>query len=354
MVRVLGEIRVLVPARIRRVVAIRHLHEAHARLAQPPRHETLPPEIIRVLLSDAVERKRRRRFRRDVQYARRIVLHPPRQFVRVNHRLQLTVTRLTNRLLRVHRLNQIELPPLRHRVEARVADIANAQLLRRLPRRADGRALIDRREEGIAEIPRTAIPQRRCHRDEARQVCVLRAQPVIHPRAHARAHERRGAAMQEERRRSMRHALGVQRMDETQIIHMPRHLGKEFAHPASAVPVLTKLPRRLHHALVRAAIAGVRHRARIIERQLLPVVLFQAWLVIERVDLTRPALHEEEDDALGPRREMRCPRRQRIHPHRIRRRHARERQIAKPARQRLQRLPAAQLRWCEKRVHLCA
>jgi hypothetical protein len=42
----------------------------------------------------------------------------------------------------------------------------------------------------------------------------------------------------------------------------------------------------------------------------LAVLFLQQWLVIERVDLRRPADHEQEDHRLGSRLEMRRPRRE--------------------------------------------
>ena len=47
-----------------------------------------------------------------------------------------------------------------------------------------------------------------------------------------------------------------------------------------------------------------RHDARLGERQRLAVVPLQERLVIERVDLRRPPVHEQENHALGPSREV--------------------------------------------------
>ncbi len=54
------------------------------------------------------------------------------------------------------------------------------------------------------------------------------------------------------------------------------------------------------------AVGFARIRAR------LAVVLVQVRLGVERVDVRRPAVHEQEDDALGPRREVRRLGRQRV------------------------------------------
>ena len=62
--------------------------------------------------------------------------------------------------------------------------------------------------------------------------------------------------------------------------------------------MLRELPERLHHPLRRPAHAGVGEQARVVERHHLAVVLRQARLVVERIDLADPALHEQEDDPL--------------------------------------------------------
>src|SRR6187551_301291 len=101
----------------------------------------------------------------------------------------------------------------------------------------------------------------------------------------------------------MRHAFSVHRPNETQVVHVARRLRKEFADPTTSLAVLVELPRRLHHALVGAAIAGVGNGPGVVERQLLTVVLFEAGLVIVRVEVAWATLHEEKDDALRPWRE---------------------------------------------------
>ena len=71
----------------------------------------------------------------------------------------------------------------------------------------------------------------------------------------------------------------------------------------------------------------------------LPVVLGEPRLVVEGVDVAHAALHEEEDDALRPRREMRRLRRERIDRRGARlllRREAGERERAKAAGELLQ------------------
>ena len=73
--------------------------------------------------------------------------------------------------------------------------------------------------------------------------------------------------------------------------------------------MLRKLVRAAHQ-LVFAAVEDVREFRRVDGfanrvRDGLAVELLQLGLVVERIDVRRPADHEEEDDGLGARREMR-------------------------------------------------
>ena len=51
---------------------------------------------------------------------------------------------------------------------------------------------------------------------------------------------------------------------------------------------------------------------RLLEREGLAVVALEQRLVVEGVDLRRPAAHEEEDDPLGPGRKVRGTQSQRV------------------------------------------
>ena len=73
-------------------------------------------------------------------------------------------------------------------------------------------------------------------------------------------------------------------------------------------PYLPKLPRRFQQI----ADAVLRERERPLERQRLAVVRGQPRLGIERVHVRRTAVHEQENDSLRTRGEMRRFRRQRI------------------------------------------
>ena len=73
-----------------------------------------------------------------------------------------------------------------------------------------------------------------------------------------------------------------------------------------------ELPQRLHDALLRPAGAGIGDGPGVVERQLLAVVLVEPRLVVVGIDVADAALHEQEDDALGLRGEVRQLRGERV------------------------------------------
>ena len=96
-------------------------------------------------------------------------------------------------------------------------------------------------------------------------------------------------------------------MNETDVIHMPRDVGKQFAYFVTALAIRLELPRRGEE------VAGLGEgHLRLGKRQRLAVVALQQRLVLEGVHVRRAAFHEQENDALGPRPEMWPLGRQRI------------------------------------------
>ena len=211
-VAVFLEIRVLVPRGVVGVVAVVHLHEAHARFAQPPREQALPAEVVRLVLADAVERQRLGAFAVEIEHLGRGALHAPGEFVAVDHRFEFALAGLLRELLGIQVAQQVELP-LRLLRRARGLEIADRRFLRRHARAADRRALIDRGQKGVAVIARAAVAEARAERDEAGQILVFRAEPVGDPRAHRGPHEGRRAGVEKERGRAVRDAVGVHRAD---------------------------------------------------------------------------------------------------------------------------------------------
>src|SRR5262249_5987320 len=70
---------------------------------------------------------------------------------------------------------------------------------------------------------------------------------------------------------------------------------EEVRNPSSALAILGKLPRRLHDL--------ARHRRALgwLEGQVLAIILLQARLVVEGINLRGAAVHEQEDDTPGAR-----------------------------------------------------
>ena len=138
-------------------------------------------------------------------------------------------------------------------------------------------------------------------RDEAGQVLVLGAQAVEHPRAHRRPDEVRRAGVQEQRRRAVGDALGVQRVEEAEVVDVPVDLGEQVRRPAAASGRAARTSRAASSpAASSRACPVLASSAGVVERHHLAVVLVEPRLVVERIDVADAALHEQEDDALRP------------------------------------------------------
>src|SRR5579862_851774 len=98
----------------------------------------------------------------------------------------------------------------------------------------------------------------------------------------------------------------VRRTDHANVVDALRRLREKFRDFDAAFPVFLKRKRRLER---RARLA---FRLRIVERQRFAVILRQHRLRVERIDMRRPAVHEQMNHALGLRRQRRALRRHRI------------------------------------------
>src|SRR5687767_10186852 len=85
---------------------------------------------------------------------------------------------------------------------------------------------------------------------------------------------------------------------------MPGEMGKQIRHPAAALAVLLEFPERLHDPAC-GPDPCLRDRALIEKLEHLPVISVEPRLVIVAVQMAHAAAHEEENHALGARREMR-------------------------------------------------
>ncbi len=131
-------------------------------------------------------------------------------------------------------------------------------------------------------------------------------EPVGDPRPHAGALQAAVAAVHQHERRLMVGHVGVHRADDAHVVDVPLgRAGEELADLDAALAVLLERERR---AQGRAGLAlGAEGRP----GKRLAVVLRQQRLGIKGVDLRRSTVHEQVDDLLGSRGEMRRLRRQR-------------------------------------------
>src|SRR5262245_29904715 len=104
-------------------------------------------------------------------------------------------------------------------------------------------------------------------------------------------------------------AIRVARMNERHVIHVLGHAGKNVADPRAALAVTGEFERRLHY---RANLCGEKARVLVKALELLAISLIQFWLVLPRIDMAGPAVHEEPDNALHFGQKMALFRRQRV------------------------------------------
>src|SRR5262245_54743958 len=95
----------------------------------------------------------------------------------------------------------------------------------------------------------------------------------------------------------------MQRFDEGQLIHELGHLREQLADPSATLPMLLELPRTPQQIRCRSEL-----HSWFVEWQRLAVVARQQRFVVERVNLGNAAVHEQEDDPLGPHWQGRSPR----------------------------------------------
>ena len=145
------------------------------------------------------------------------------------------------------------------------------------------------------------------HRDEAGQVLVLGAEAVGDPAPHARADQPRFAAVhQQERRLVIRH-VRVHRADDADVVDVLRGVGEQISLTSSPLlPYFLNLNGDGKAAPVRRSVR------RFAVGSDLPAYFVERRLRVEGIDLRRPAVGEDVDDALRLGREVRLLGRERI------------------------------------------
>src|SRR5262249_40872591 len=139
---------------------------------------------------------------------------------------------------------------------------------------------------GAADRPAARIG----HYDEAWQAVVERAQAVTEPGAHARLADLHAAGVHLQTARGVGGRIGVHRPDDTQVVRVTGDVGVEAAdfQPAAAVPAEGE--RRLHQVADGPAVGADRGVAAVIR----PVEARQGRFVVEGIDVTGGAVHEQE------------------------------------------------------------
>ncbi len=165
----------------------------------------------------------------------------------------------------------------------------------------DVRSLKDPRQKGRLPVLRLGDREPAgAHHDETGQVLVLRTQAVEHPGADARPRLPRFAAVHQHQRRLMIGDVGVHRADHADVVDHPGRVREQVADFDPALAVLLELEGRAH-GRAGLALGGQ------IGRHRLAVVAVEHRLGVERVDVRRPAVHEQVDDPLGPGSQRRAP-----------------------------------------------
>ena len=143
--------------------------------------------------------------------------------------------------------------------------------------------------------------------DERWQIRVLLPQPVAQPRAEAGPPGDLRAGLEEGHTRPVVDGLGEHRAHDAQVVRDARRVRQQLAKLRAAVPVLGELEWRADERDGRLVARHAREPLPTAHgiRKLLAVALVQQRLVVVEVELRRRAGHEQVDDALGLRREVR-------------------------------------------------
>ena len=139
----------------------------------------------------------------------------------------------------------------------------------------------------------------RDHDHEARQVLRLRSEAVEQPRAEARPARQDRPVVHDLVRRVVVDLLAVHRADDAQLVGHAADVREDLRHllPGLAVPLERELRREAHQLLALQLRQLLPLRERL--RHRLAVHRGQLRLVVERLEVRRPAGLVQEDDALG-------------------------------------------------------
>ena len=183
MVTMFGQVGMLVPGGIGRIIPIGDLNKSHPLLTKTPRHETLLAKRIGGFLANPVPSQSGSAFQRKVKHFRGPGAHPPRQLIRIGNRLEFQVARCFRQPLGV------EFPQKAKAVGLGFFGKAAMQVFDgHVARAASGLAqcgpLINGGKKSIAIIARAAISRRGADGDKSGQVFIRSAQSIQNPGTH--------------------------------------------------------------------------------------------------------------------------------------------------------------------------
>jgi hypothetical protein len=247
---------------------------------------------------------RLRRFVFQIHQFGRGRLHAKGQLIGIDAGGEFIVAVARRQVLAIERLNQVQRAALLRAADLRLrAKIENRRLAR--PHR---HALISRGQKAIA-------PRRRAAFDFAAgigqhnvggQIAVFAPQAISDPTPRAGPTHEDAAGIHLIDRLRMVHAIAVQRANHAQLVGQFGDVRQELTHRdgrlAARFELLHRLEQRiLHHV-------APRHDFAELLRQRLARVLDEVGLGVEQIDVAGPAVHEQPDDPLRPRRKVRLPR----------------------------------------------
>ena len=241
-------------------------------------------------------------------------LHLKRQFIRLDHSLQLTVPRIRPLLKPPIRL--LQKPQLLHLL--RLPPHPVPQVRHPTPT-AHPRTLKRRRQKRRPIIHRSPQIPNRIDRHKPRQILCHRPQPIRHPRPHRRPHKHLIARVNRHHRLLMPRILRRRTVDQTQLVRLLRQLWKRLRNHEPTLPPGLEL--KLRHQIRRPHLRQLR-------------------LPIKGVQMTRPPIEEHKNHPLRLRRMMRHLRCQRILKPLPLLRQRRKRQPSKPHPRLLQHRPS--------------
>ena len=208
-------------------------------------------------------------------------------------------------MLAVHFAQQVELFALRVRRGARIVQPRNHRLGVEV-RVVDVAAAVLRRQERAG--PQDGKPHGPAGAEHhvAREVRVLRAEAVAAPRTHRGHAGRHGAVVHQEQGGAVVRVVRVDAAEHAEVVGELRGEREQFADGQAGLTVIGKLERH------RQQPARGPLRAQVRARGPLPGELGQVRLGVEEVRAERAAIHEQVDDPLGARPEVRHRQRRRV------------------------------------------